>query len=256
LHNCARLPSILHSQHELSCSWRNLEPTNEDNSGNYRSRAPSHLGDMSAQHVNIFTIDFPDPSAIDYDNNQFETLDQSVSFQYRILSNIQTLSTKGVYNNQDPYGILYVPDLLTAGCKEQEGGHVPANATRIAHLPTDKNYALIAVAPWFSAQCTIEYFTAARQLPTKAFFAYQPGDSNAKPPVLNDASWNLQDGGSWQAANNFPTYALSSMTGGIVMEQLDKYSGNLSSVPHGDVLSQRYDSTDYVRLWATVSTGE
>jgi hypothetical protein len=212
------------------------------------------LSYAAAQRIGVFTIDFPDPTTIDYDNNQFETLNSSNSFQYRILGNIQTLSTKGVDNNQDPYGILYVPDLFTSGCKDQEGDHVPANATRVANLPQDKDYALIAVAPWFSAQCTIEYFTAARQLPTKAFFAYQPGDSNAKPPVLNDASWNLQDGGSWQSANNFPTYALSPMTGSNIMEQLNLYSANLSSVPHGDVLSQQYHSTDYVRLWATVST--
>jgi len=131
---------------------------------------------------------------------------------------------------------------------------VPENATRIANLPTDKDYALIAVAPWFSAQCTTEYFAAARNHPTKAFLTYQPGDTNAKPPVLNDASWNLQDGGSWQTANDFPTYALSSITGNNIMDQLNEYSGNLSSVPHADELSQIYNSSDYVRLWATVST--
>jgi hypothetical protein len=209
---------------------------------------------MSAQRIGIFTIDFPDPLRIDYDNNQFITLNDSVSFQYRILNNIQTLSTKGVDNSQDPYGILYVPDVYTSGCREQEGNYVPENATRIANLPTDKDYALIAVAPWYSAQCTIEYFTAARSHPTKAFLTYQPGDSNAKPPVLNDASWNLQDGGSWQTANDFPTYALSSLTGRNIMDQLNLYSGNLSQVPQADTLSQIYDPTDYVRLWATVST--
>jgi hypothetical protein len=210
----------------------------------------------AAQRIGIFTIDFPDPLLIDYDNNQFITLNDSVSFQYRILSNIQTLSTKGVNSNQDPYGILYVPDVQTTDCKDQEKLHVPENATRIANLPSDKDYALIAVAPWYSAQCTIEYFTAARNHPTKAFLTYQPGDTNAKPPVLNDASWNLQDGGSWQTANDFPTYALSSMTGNNIMDQLNEYSGNLSQVPHADALSQVYNSTDYVRLWATVSTGE
>ncbi|KAF1944648.1 hypothetical protein EJ02DRAFT_84719 [Clathrospora elynae] len=208
---------------------------------------------MAAQRIGIFTIDFPDPRAIDYDNNKFITLDDSVSFQYRILSNIQTLSTKDA-DNGDPYGILYVPDLRTDGCKNAEKGVVPANATRIADLPQGKNYALIAVAPWYSAQCIIEYFTAARENPTKAFFTYQPGQGNAKPPVLNDPSWNLQDGGSWQSANTFPTYALSSMTGNVTMDQMSLYSGNLSSVPHGDELTQTHDRSDYVRLWATVST--
>lgn len=209
---------------------------------------------MSAQRIGIFTIAFPDPYAITYENNKFDTLNDTLGFSYRILNNIQTLSTKGVEAGSDPYGILYVPDLRTDGCKEQERQHVPANVTRLAQLPDDKNYALIAVAPWYSAQCTIEYFTAARDTATKAFFTYQPGNTNARPPVLNDASWNLQDGGSWQTANTFPTYAVSSNTGNNIMEQLEQYSGNVSTVPHGEVLSQIYAPTEYVRLWASVST--
>ncbi|KAJ4366379.1 hypothetical protein N0V83_008015 [Neocucurbitaria cava] len=210
---------------------------------------------MSAQRIGIFTIDFPDPYAIDYDNNKFNTLNDSISFQYRILSNFQTLSTKGVDAGTDPYGILYVPDLHSDGCKNEEQKYVPANATRLSDLPSGKNYALIAVTPWFSPQCQIEYFTSVRQAPAKAMFVYQqPGDSNAKPPVLNDPSWDLQDGGSWQSANTFPTYALSSMTGSVIMAQLNLYSGNLSTVPHADTLAQMFDPSDYIRLWATVST--
>jgi len=193
---------------------------------------------------------------ITYDNNRFDTLNESISFQYRVLSNIQTLSTKGVDAGSDPYGILYVPDLHTEGCKNEERDHVPANATRLANLPRNKNYALIAVAPWYSAQCTIEYFTSARNAATKAFLTYQLGQDNAMPPVLNDASWNLQDGGSWQSANTFPTYALSTLTGTNIMDQLEKYSGNLSEVPNGQELSQMYPPSEYVRLWASVNTGK
>jgi hypothetical protein len=213
------------------------------------------LSHTAAQRIGIFTIDFPDPYAINYENNKFNTLNSSVSFQYRISpGSIQTLSTKGVDAGSDPYGILYVPDLHTDGCKTEEQQHVPANATRLANLPAGKNYALIAVAPWYSPQCMIEYFTAARQAPTKAIYVYQPGQGDARPPVLNDASWNLQDGGSWQSANSFPTYALSSTSGGNIMTQLGLYSGNLTDVPHGRELSQSLDDTDYVRLWGTVST--
>jgi hypothetical protein len=208
----------------------------------------------AAQRIGVFTIDFPDPSAINYDNNKFTTLNDSVSFTYHLPSNVQTLSTKGVDGGTDPYGILYVPDLYTDGCKSEEAEHVPANATRLADLPAGKNYALIAVAPWYSPQCMIEYFTAARRVTTKAIFVYQPGQSNAKPPVLNDPSWDLQDGGGWQRANTFPTYALSSMTGGVIMQQLSQYSGNLTNVPHGAQLAQDYDHTDYIRLWASVDT--
>lgn len=154
----------------------------------------------------------------------------------------------------DPYGILYVPDLYTDGCKTEEAEYVPANATRLANLPAGKNYALIAFTPWYSPQCMIEYFTAARRAPTKAILVYQPGQSNAKPPVLNDPSWDLHDGGSWQRANTFPTYALSPMTGGVIMQQLSQYSGNLTDVPYGGQLARDYARTDYVRLWASIDT--
>ncbi|XP_014553709.1 hypothetical protein COCVIDRAFT_40356 [Bipolaris victoriae FI3] len=209
---------------------------------------------MSAQRIAIFTIDFPDPHFIDYDNNQFQSLNESLGFRYNILNNIQTLSTKGIDPDQDPFGILYVPQVYTSGCKEAQAQYVPANATRLENLPSDKDYALIAVAPWYSPQCTIEYFTEARKHSTKAFITYLPGDSNAKPPVLNDAAWNLEDGGSWQSRNNFPTYAVSSMTGSNIMDQLNLYSGNLSDVPHADQLSQIYNTTDYIRLWANIGT--
>lgn len=58
----------------------------------------------------------------------------------------------------------------------------------------------------------------------------------------------------WQRDNTFPTYALSSTSGNTIMDQLNLYSGNLSTVPNGDDLGHLFDSTSYVRLWATVST--
>lgn len=178
------------------------------------------------------------------------------SFQYPITTNIQTLSTKNVERGNDPYGILYVPDLGSDECKEAEGDYVPSNATRLRNLPQGSNYALIAIAPWFSAPCINEYFQSARTSPVKAMFVYQPGTSAAMPPTMNDASWGLGDGGSWKSANNFPTYAIMSVSGGIIVDQLGLYSGNITDVPHGHELASIFSPTDYVRLWATVSTGE
>lgn len=208
----------------------------------------------AAQRIGVFTIDFPDPDKINFNNNKFNTLDDSLGFSYRIRDNIQTLSTKGVDAGSDPYGILYVPDLQSDDCKSEEAQHVPQNATRLANLPRGKNYALIAVAPWFSAQCMLEYFAAARQSPTKGVFVYQLGNGNERPPVLNDMSWNLQDGGRWQSDNSFPTYALPTMTGEIIMQQLGQYSGNLTDAPNGDQLATMFNNSDYVRLWANVVT--
>jgi len=44
------------------------------------------------------------------------------------------------------------------------------------------------------------------------------------------------------------------MTGGVIMEQLALYSGNLSSVPNGGELAKEFDDRDYVRLQAAIAT--
>lgn len=133
---------------------------------------------------------------------------------------------------------------------------MPANTTRLSNLPRNTEYALIAFAPWFSVDCMLEYFAAARTHPAvKAFLVYQPGIGNDMPPIMNDLSWGLGDGGSWKSANNFPTYALSSASGGIIVDELSQYSGNITDAPNGHELVSMFSPTDYVRLWATVNTG-
>ncbi|KAF2470953.1 uncharacterized protein BDR25DRAFT_28479 [Lindgomyces ingoldianus] len=209
---------------------------------------------MTAQSVGIFTIEFPDPYTLSYYNDKFVTLGTNISFQYPITSNIQTLSSKAVQSGNDPYGILYLPDLQSDGCKQSEENLVPKNATRLRNLPQGTDYSLVALAPWFAPNCVLEYFEAARAAPVKAFLVYQLDQGNAMPPLMNDPSWGLDDGGRWKSANHFPVYALSSISGSIVMDQLSKYSGNLTDAPHGHDLASLFRPTDYVRLWATINT--
>lgn len=187
--------------------------------------------------------------------HKFTRLQATNSFQYPITSNIQTLSSKDVERGNDPYGILFVPALSSDDCKQSERQYVPSNATRLDNLPSGTDYALIAFAPWYSPDCMKQYFQAARTSPVKAFFVYQPGTSNSMPPVMNDPSWYLGDGGSWKVDNKFPTYAIASVSGGIIAQQLGLYSGNITDVPHGQELASEFPPTDYVRLWATVNTG-
>ncbi|ORY15763.1 hypothetical protein BCR34DRAFT_558520 [Clohesyomyces aquaticus] len=209
---------------------------------------------MTAQSIGIFTIEFPDPYTLSYYNDKFTTLGSNISFHYPITNNIQTLSSKGVSSGGDPYGLLYVPDLQSDECKTAEQSLVPKNATRLKNLPQATDYSLVAFAPWFRPDCMIQYFEAARTAPVKAFLVYQPNQGNAMPPLMNDASWGLNDGGSWKSQNHFPVYALASISGSIVMDQLSKYSGNLTDVPHGHDLASIFSPTDYVRLWATINT--
>jgi hypothetical protein len=105
----------------------------------------------------------------------------------------------------------------------------------------------------------LEYFESIRKSDVKAVIVYHPGNSTLMPPVMNDASWGLGDGGAWKTNNNFPTYAIASASGGIIMKELSLYSGNLTDVPQGDSLLELgmdFKPTDYVRLYATITTGQ
>ncbi|OAG01162.1 uncharacterized protein CC84DRAFT_1128588 [Paraphaeosphaeria sporulosa] len=208
---------------------------------------------MSAESINIITIDFPDPDRTEIIDDRIDRLASNESFEFPV-QNIQTLSSKGVERGDDPYGLLYIPALQTDECRDSEKDYVPENATRLANLPYNAGYALIAVAPWFSPNCMKEYFTTARNEPVKAFIVYQPDpDSTAMPPETNDQVWAMNDGGSWQYSNQFPTYAVPGASGYLITSQMSNYSGNISTVPYGDSLSKQYSETDYIRLWAKVT---
>jgi len=145
-----------------------------------------------------------------------------------------------------------VPDLSSPGCRDAEQAHLRSNVTRLNNLPGDTDYALVAFAPWFSGECMLEYFQAARNSPVRALLVYLPGQNNSMPPVMNDQAWYLGDGGSWKMNNSFPTYAVASTTGGIIADQLSLYSGNVTDAPNGDQFPDVVSSTDYVRLWASI----
>lgn len=149
-----------------------------------------------------------------------------------------------------------MPELKSDDCRDAEKQYIAQNATRLANLPSDAGYALIAVAPWFSAPCMKEYFSTARIEPVKAFIVYLPDpNSTAVPPETNDQAWALNDGGSWQYSNQFPTYAVPGASGYLIAAKMAEYSGNISSVPYGNSLKLQYESTDYIRLWAKVTAG-
>ncbi|KAJ4358327.1 uncharacterized protein N0V89_002909 [Didymosphaeria variabile] len=230
---------------------------------------------MSAESINIITIDFPDPDRTETIDDHFDPLPvrssekllhlipdhelsnhqlQSNESFYFPVPNIQTLSSKGVERGDDPYGLLYIPALQTDECRDSEKQYVPQNATRLANLPANSGYALIAVAPWFSPLCMKEYFATARNEPVKAFIVYQPNpNSTAVPPETNDQAWALNDGGSWQYNNQFPTYAVPGASGYLIASKMSDYSGNMSTVPYGDSLKDQFEESDYVRLWAKVT---
>lgn len=186
-----------------------------------------------------------------------EIIPQSAySFALDITDDLQTLSTNSAPPGDLNQGLLYVPDLLYGDpCINASRPYIPANVTRQANLPPTNDYALIALAPWISPNCTLGYLTAARRDPARAFIFYLTNrDSDDEdPPPISDPAWSLQDGGSWKSANKYPVYAISSHRGSMLMHQLSAYSGNMTNVPYGHELTEIYqDSRDYARLYTEI----
>lgn len=100
--------------------------------------------------------------------------------------------------------------------------------------------------------CTISYLAAAHD--ASAFIFYLVDGHMGMPPPVNDATWKLNDGGSWKSEHAFPVYAIPSSVGHIVMHQLAVFSDIPSNGSHGDLLSATYSSSNYSRLYTTITT--
>ncbi|KAK0335295.1 hypothetical protein LTR02_012331 [Friedmanniomyces endolithicus] len=212
---------------------------------------------MSATSLQVITLDLPNPDYANPESSSFYRVNSSYAFEYLTTFDIRTLSTNGVASGDDVSGLLYTPDLLPESeCINASAPYVPANATRLANLP-DTDYDLVAIAPWLSPQCVQEYLSSAREIDglVRGFLFYLPSDNGTEtPPEVNSQVWGLGDGGSWKRDNNFPVYAIPGASAGILMEASALYSQNLTDVPYGNVLVERYNSTDYVRLLVDIDT--
>jgi hypothetical protein len=151
-----------------------------------------------------------------------------------------------------------VPDLSKDDdCYAISEAYIPQNVTRQANLPPT-DFTLIAIAPWISAECTLAYLSSALLDPTRAFIFYPPNNSTAQPPSPAADFWDLQDGGDWKTAYQFPVYAIPGAIGHRLMHQLALYSGNMTSVPYGHQISEipNIDPRDYVRLYTQLSVSQ
>ncbi|KAF5022324.1 hypothetical protein F66182_5611 [Fusarium sp. NRRL 66182] len=183
-------------------------------------------------------------------------LSSDLAYQERISTNITTLTpTNADASNGLITGLLYVPDLDgNRQCDQQQYQFIPRNVTRRSQLPPT-NYNLIALAPWFSIDCTLAYLASARLDPIRAFVFYKPNNSSNQPQDADSPVWNLEDGGAWMTANKYPIYAVSGIQGQGMMEQLSLYSGSVDDIPHGDDINRLYgpNPRDYVRIWTELA---
>ncbi|KAI0975491.1 hypothetical protein F4678DRAFT_326940 [Xylaria arbuscula] len=96
---------------------------------------------------------------------------------------------------------------------------------------------------------------AASMDPLRAMIVYRPDDEDGQPPEAESELWNIDNGRSWKQSNHFPVYAVSSSSGGRMMQQLSLYSGDLSEVPYADEINKTYspNPADYVRIWTQLT---
>ncbi|MCJ1394171.1 hypothetical protein MMC18_007049 [Xylographa bjoerkii] len=210
----------------------------------------------SAQSINIFTLEFANPEWQPSDTEK-QTVSGDISYGSLLQGNsIQTLSTDSISAGGDVEGLLYVPNLAESDpCSTSSKQYVPHNVTRQANLPP-VDYYLIAVAPWISAACANSYLSSARSNGARGFLTYLAHDATTTPPPPpTDPAWNIGGGLTWGAATGFPVYALQPSDGAQLMLQLSLYSGNMTDAPNGHLLTEEFDSRNYVRLYTSVDTG-
>lgn len=188
----------------------------------------------------------------DYDGEILTRVQTNISFTWSESGTIRTLSTTDAAAGTDISGLLYTPVPNTTVCP-QWSQYAPYNASKVV-LPR-ANFGFVALAPWISPNCTLAYLAAVQQDPIRSFIFYQPGNSTAEPPLANDASWGLNDGGKWKSSNKFPVYAIPSYSGNQIMNQLALYTGNLTSVPNGHELANQFPPSDYIRLAIEIDIG-
>ena len=173
---------------------------------------------------------------------------------YQLLDvNVQTLWANNE-QGEDIEGLLFVPDIAPSTLQpgvSQCLSMIPPNATRREDLPP-VNYPLVAIAPWQDFGCN-QAFLRASQTAVSAFIFFLPNNGTDDPPSVSSSVWHLGTG-SWGGLNNLPIYAIPGSAGFAVLQQLSLYSGNISSVPGGDVLEQEFKTGDYVRLYANFNT--
>ncbi|KAI9820135.1 MAG: hypothetical protein M1832_003842 [Thelocarpon impressellum] len=208
---------------------------------------------MAAQGLDIFALVIPNPEWPG--TSEIDRVPMNISFSLHSGADIRTLSTNTANRGDSISGLLYVPDIAQSDpCFNASKSHVPANVTRQANLPK-MDYDLVALAPWISPKCTLTFLEAARLDPVGAFVFYQPDLGADQPPPISDAMWGLGDGGRWKSENHYPVYAVPGQTGAILMQELGRYSGNMTDVENGHQLTELFDARDYVRLYAELDLG-
>ncbi|KAI6807939.1 hypothetical protein KC327_g13271 [Hortaea werneckii] len=210
---------------------------------------------MSATSLQILTLELPNPET--NPTGDYHQVNHTYAYESNYPDNIRTLSTNGVASGSDVTGLLYVPTVEDEDCRNASEEYV-YNTTRFEDIPRPNsggNYDLVALAPWLSPNCVQSYLRQARQDPgVQGFLFFLPDSGSGEPPDMNSNEWWLGEGGTWKRQNDYPVYALPGSIATSLLGVSRMYSGNMSSVPFGEELTDTYDPDGYIRLFVDIDT--
>ncbi|KFY39436.1 hypothetical protein V494_03984 [Pseudogymnoascus sp. VKM F-4513 (FW-928)] len=216
---------------------------------------------VSAQAMKFTVISFPDPASVspdvDFNRDAVVTLPENLGTVGSLALDqniIQTLSTNGNDGSGLAQGLLYVPDLApTDPCFNMSKQVIPADAARRTDFPGE-NLGFIALAPWINSTCSLSFLNIASLVNLRAFIFYTNDNKPDLPPPISSAVWNMHDGGQWKSAHHFPVYAIPGSKGNELVDQLSRYSGNSSSVPFANQISnvEKVVPNSYIRVYTFI----
>jgi Ring finger domain len=135
---------------------------------------------------------------------------------------------------------------------------LPRNVTRKVNIPHADQYALVGVAPWMPdhPECALSYIRATTADPSHGLVFF-PTRANAAiaTPVGDNPDWgvNATTWDSWVAGTDYSIWGIPADIGATLVEEMGRYSGNVTVAPFGSELAQIYPPEDAVRLLARVT---
>ncbi|KAF7512580.1 hypothetical protein GJ744_000841 [Endocarpon pusillum] len=212
---------------------------------------------MTAIFWDALTVVLPQPVQV-YAQGA-DLVPSNISFRVEGNSTISTLSDRGAQISSESIvqGLFYVPNLNASDpCADLSSQFLPQNVTRRANIPGVERYALVAVAPWVSdhPECAVAYMRAT-QADSSAGLFFFPTRPNAAfaAPVWDNWGVNASTWNDWVLGAEFPIWGIPPDSGATLVQELGKYSGNVSDAPFSSELAQVHPPTDAARLLARVA---
>ncbi len=117
---------------------------------------------------------------------------------------------------------------------------------------------MVAVAPWVSdhPECAGAYMRATQEDPSAGLFFF-PTRPNAafSAPVWDTPDWGVNSSTweDWVLAADYPIWAIPPDIGATLVQEMGKYSGNVTDAPFSEELARDHPPADAVRLLTRVA---